>query len=104
LHRRQDAVDDDETDVLLGDGLAERLDPALADQRGRNRPVEANDLAGDDFEVDRLSETDRLVEPGIERTSGAVARFVAGPGLQGGMNNESATRGRGGIMPGNRQG
>jgi hypothetical protein len=104
LHRRQSAVDDDEADFFLGDGFAKSFDPALAEQRRRNRPAEANDLAGDDIEVDRLGEADRLVEPGVERARGAVARLVAGRGLQGGMNDKGAAGGRGGIMLGERQG
>ena len=78
LHRRQRPVDDDETDLLLGDRLAQRLDLAAADQRRRNRPVETHDLAGDDVEVDRLGEPDRLVEPASRRASSAVGRFAAG--------------------------
>jgi hypothetical protein len=104
LHRRQGAVDDNEADFLLGDHLAKRFDPALADQRRRDRPAEANDLAGNDIEVDRLGEADRLVEPGVERASGAVARLVAGRGLQGGMDDKGAAGGRGGIMLDSRQG
>jgi hypothetical protein len=103
LHRRQRAVDDDEPDFLLGDLFAERFDPALADERPRYGPVEANDLAGNDVEIDRPSEANSLVEPGIERAYGAILWFAAERSLQRWVNNESATCGRGSVMLGNCQ-
>jgi hypothetical protein len=90
LHRRQGPVDDDQADFLFGDRLAKRLDPTLTDQGGRNRSVKTDDLAGNNVEVDRLSEADRLIEPRIERASGTVGRFAARRGLQGGMNDKGA--------------
>jgi len=78
LNRRQCAVDDDQPDLLLGDRLAEGLYSALPDQGAGRRPAEANDLAGDDVEIDRPREPDRLVEPRVERANGAIALFAAG--------------------------
>src|SRR5579862_4286527 len=57
LNRRQRPIDDHEPDLLLGDDLAQILDPALADQRSRGWPVEANNFAGNDIEIERARST-----------------------------------------------
>ena len=94
LHRRQRAVDDDKADLALRDFRAEGINAAAADQGARRGPVEADNLAADDIEIDRAGKADRLVETGIKRARGTVGRPAAGRDLQGGMNDEGAARRR----------
>ena len=81
LHRAQRAVDDDEPDLVFADQPAQILDGPAAEQAAGARPRDPGDLGAHDVEVDGPRQTDRLLEPGLDRAAWRSRRLPAGAAI-----------------------
>ena len=85
LHRRQNAIDDDEIDALAGHPLGELVHLAGSEERPRPRIGERHGDACNDVEVDGPGKADRLLDAGI-----AVAPRRFGTRLEDGHQHQRA--------------
>jgi hypothetical protein len=91
LHRAQRSVDDDESNVVFADQLAEVFDSAAAEEAARARACDTDDLGTDYVQTDRLRETDRFFQPRFDRAAGDFSRVPSRCRFRDRMYDESPT-------------
>jgi hypothetical protein len=74
LHRAQRAVDDDDADPIVADQPAESVERPAAEQAARPPPCDGRDLGANDIETDRPRQTNRLLQPGLDRAASQISR------------------------------
>src|SRR5712671_6477145 len=91
LHRAQRAVDDDDADPIVADHGAESVECPAAEQAARPRPCDRRDLGAHDIETDCLRQTNRLLQPSLDRAASHISRPPPGQRFWRRVNDERAT-------------